>query len=120
MNYLAGSGPAPRLGSSDPYFGNPAFQLEVLDTPANAACIFGLALGATSLPLGSGCSLLIEPFTLALAAANPSGIARTVAIAIPVHAALTGVSLHAQAIVADPQAPLGFTLTARRTLAVGQ
>lgn len=116
----AGATAAPRLASSAPYFGNAAFAFEVLDAPASAACIVGLAFGTTSSPLGAGCTLLIDaPFALAVAAANPSGFARTAPVAIPVVAVLAGAQLHAQALVLDPLAPLGFGLTARRTSTLG-
>jgi hypothetical protein len=115
-----GSGAPPRLVGDDPYFGNHEFALDTLDAPANAPCIFGLAFGGASVPLGAGCTVLIDtPFSLALASANAAGVARTPTIAIPVIPVLAGVQLHAQALVLDPQAPLGFSLTARRTLTAG-
>ena len=116
----AGIGAAPRLSSSDPYLGNRAFALEVLDAPANAPCIFGLAFFTASMPLGAGCTLLIDtPFVHAVGAANASGVARTSTVTIPVIAALSGATLHAQALAFDPLAALGFTLSARRTLTFG-
>jgi hypothetical protein len=116
----AGSGAEPTLSSNDPHFGNQAFALEALDTVANSACVFGLASDTAALPLGAGCTLLIDaPFSLAVAVANPSGVARTPTASVPAIAALAGVTLYAQALAFDSQAPLGFTMTARRTLIVG-
>ena len=63
--------------------------------------------------------LIDPPFSLAFTAANPAGVAHTPAIAVPVIAVLTGAQLHSQALLLDASAPLGFTMTARRTLLVG-
>jgi hypothetical protein len=115
-----GSQGPPVLTSSEPYLGHPAFRLELLHAPPNAACLFGLATSGASQSLGGGCVLRLgSPALPWFAITNAAGFAESPRFAILHDPALWGLTLHAQAGVLDAQAPLGFALSAGRTLVVG-
>lgn len=115
-----GSQGAPLLTSSQPYLDQPGFALEVLQAPPNATVLFGFALATAQLPLGNGCTLLLQdPLLLPGGATNASGGARFV-VPIPATDAVRGLTFHAQAAVADPQGPwFGWSFTGSRTLVLG-
>lgn len=91
----------PRIGRSD-------FRVEVvLDTPAALPAVFLASSVQLSVPIGSGCALLVGTGASALGVTNASGFGG-VDLPIPPTTALRGLATFWQAAVLDPAAPLGF------------
>jgi hypothetical protein len=82
--------------------------LQIGNAPAGASTLFALSGTGTSIPVGAGCTLYVG-LDLLLPGPNTNSKGRSV-LSIPVPAGLFA-SAFAQAGVADPTAPLGFTLT---------
>lgn len=116
----AGSNGVPELASGLPYFGNPAFRIDLARARPRAALAFGVALQSQPLGLGGGCTFyLAGPSVVLPAATSPSGFA-SLALSLPDVAALRGSALYVQAVVADPQGSFaGLALSAGLCLTVG-
>ena len=99
------SGAPLRLSTSSPvYFGNHAFQVEVLGQP-NAINLLVLGLAPDQAPL-QGCTLLVgPPFTARVAVANGYGFA-AFPQQVPIRPELRGVHLYFQAGQLDAQSGL--------------
>ena len=108
------------LTSSAPYLGNPAFSLELVSGPAFAPCMFGLSTGTQSVRIGPCTLYLKDPIVPLLAVTNWAGFAESPKFALPLDITLRGVTLYAQAFVADRQGPvLGLAFSAGRKLMLG-
>src|SRR5262249_22469286 len=70
-----GSAGTPRLAANDPFIGNPAFAIDLVDAPPAAPALFGLSTSAQTVSLGGGCSLYLQSPALQFALANASGFA---------------------------------------------
>jgi hypothetical protein len=110
----------PVLTSNAPRLGNSGFVLELLRARPNAPSAFGLSLGNQSLGLGGGCTLYLrEPILPLFGSTNAFGFA-SANLPLPPDPLLRGLTLYAQAFVADPQGPvLGTTFSAGRRLVIG-
>jgi hypothetical protein len=115
----AGSRGLPVLTSNAPYLGNPAFALDLLAARPASPCVFGVSSGTQSLPIGPCTLYLRDPILPSLAVTNWAGFAEAPRVAIPIDIALRGVTLHAQALVVDPQAVLGLAFSAGLRLVLG-
>ncbi len=105
----AGCGaPPPRLlCRTRPRLGTAEFGLEVFAEPQRAA-LFGLGWGQGSVPLGSGCTLLVQPVAAtAFVVTDGRGIALQ-RIPLPPSSGLRGLVLWAQAAVLAPLRPAGL------------
>jgi hypothetical protein len=90
-----------RLFSNDPYLGSAAFSLDVLGARANAPCGIGLALAAQAQPIGPWTLYLRDLLVWLGTATNAQGAA-LLPMRLPADPALRGVTLYAQAFMADP------------------
>jgi hypothetical protein len=118
----AGTEGLPRLLVDAPYLGNGSWALEVQSARTRSACLFVLASRPDHRDLGGGCTLYVDVASSVLlgAATNAHGFGSSSVLPIPFDLSLRGVTLHAQAFVADPMGPvLGITSTAGRTLVLG-
>ncbi|MEM7204048.1 MAG: sialidase family protein [Planctomycetota bacterium] len=109
----AGAGGTISLGPfGNPRLGSTSFALDLASARPSAPGALWLALGPGSLPIG-GCTLLVDPVTLAVAigfATNTSGFA-AIPIPVPAEPALLGVALFAQGVVVDATGLLGAVLS---------
>ena len=117
----AGANGPPVLTSNEPYLGNPAFRFQVHGARAASACLLALATAPENLALGGGCTLYVKPPLFpSVAVTDGSGFANGPPMAMPFDLSLRGVTVWAQAFVADPQGPVaGLTLSAGRRLLLG-
>jgi len=99
---------APRLlGFGRPTIGRTSFRLELeLAVPA-APTAFVFGVQPANIPLGQGCTLLVDPAWVALIVATVLDGRGYGAVALPIPASphLAGAELHAQAFVIDASAP---------------
>ncbi len=116
-----GPGGPPVLSSNEPYVGNPGLRLRLASTRAWSPCVFVFSATADQLALGGGCTLYVAPpWVVVDATTDASGFAETPPIHVPNDLSLRGLSLHSQAAVLDPPAPvLDLAFSARRTLVIG-
>jgi hypothetical protein len=117
----AGSNGLPVLTGHEPYLGNPAFRLQLLEARPTSVCLFALALVPADLDLGNGCRwYLADPFVLSVGVTDAHGFAESPALAIPLDMTLRGGPVFAQAVIADPQGPVfGLAFSAGRKLVLG-
>lgn len=116
----AGSAGVPVLTSDRPRLGRERFALELRSARPLSACVFAWSTNPQSLAVGGGCTLyLAEPMIPVPAISNGAGFANA-HISIPPVAAWRGLTLYAQAVVADPQGPVfGLAFSAGRRLVLG-
>ncbi|MCA8977869.1 MAG: right-handed parallel beta-helix repeat-containing protein [Planctomycetes bacterium] len=99
-----------------PYLGNQDFAVLVRDMPPGQAMLPVASFGASSTPfvIGAGCEVWLDLGSLVvipvLPTAGPAGTASLV-VPFPANAAFVGVDYGFQALVFDPGATLGFTMT---------
>lgn len=99
--------PAPRLATrTRPRVGEPAFGLEVATTPG-ALVLLGLSNTTTTIPIGSGCTLILGPGLLTvLSTADGRGLASAPLPLLPI---LRGRTIVAQAGVLLPGGTVALT-----------
>ncbi|MBL9079611.1 MAG: hypothetical protein JNL08_19060 [Planctomycetes bacterium] len=90
--------------SSTPRQGNPVFGLRAVSLLPGTAVLFGLAAASANVPLGGGCSLLVDSPLLALLPADLAGVAE-LPLPLPASSSLHGASFVAQAAGYDPSGP---------------
>jgi hypothetical protein len=107
------------LPSGRPALGS-RFQLEITGALPRGVATVGLSLTSIELPFGP-CTLLTDPASSLAVRALPTDVAGFAfwRLPVPVDARLLGISLFAQAAIADPGAPLGFVLSAGLRLDLG-
>ncbi len=78
-----------------------------------------LATAQASIPIGGGCTVLVQNSGATLfAVTNAAGFGH-LPITVPDNLALRGLQVYAQAGLLDPLAPMGFALTQGLTLVPG-
>jgi hypothetical protein len=111
--------PPPLLAArARPRTGESQFGLEVTTRP-NLPCLFAVGFAPGSMPVGNGCTLLLQQVAATgFMLANGNGMA-VQPIPLPADQALRGLVLYAQAGVLDPAAPGALTLSPSLRLTVG-
>ena len=108
---------APVMSSLEwPFLGNPRFALTVSQMPPNQAMLVFASFGTTTSPyvVGFGCNVYLNlAFLTGLPIVPVAGSAGTASVVIPwpANPAFIGVNYAFQALVIDPGAPMGITLT---------
>ncbi len=116
----SGSTSSPILTSETPYLGHPRFGLELIGARPASACVFGLSATRQDQPIPPCTLYLGGPIVPLLAVTNWAGFARSPGFPVPLSTNLRGLTLHAQAFVADPQGPVGgLTFSAGLKLVLG-
>ncbi|MEM7200831.1 MAG: kelch repeat-containing protein [Planctomycetota bacterium] len=106
------NGPPELRASGSGRLPNPGFALEVDHALPRAATTVLLGVTSASLPLGGGCTLLLDPATPWVAvptATNHAGFART-SLPLPALLPLRGQSFFAQAVALDPSGAFAASL----------
>ncbi len=105
-----------------PAIGNGAFALDVRGARQNAPYAVLLSPAAATIPLGGGCTLLVNPTPgVALPAWTNSGGFGAFALPIPDNASLLGAVVHGQAAAPTAGGPLmGYGVTGRVDLDIGR
>ena len=104
MQGCPGANGVPFLGAfGPPAIGNDGFAFDLVSAPAGAPVAVLVAAASAQLPLGGGCSLLVDPANVLAfgATANAAGAA-SVPIPVPFSPSLRGAAPYGQGIVVDP------------------
>jgi len=116
----SGSRTPPILTSDTLYLGHPSFGFELIGARPASPCVFGLSSGRQGQPIPPCTLYLQSPIVPLLAVTNWAGFARSQGFAVPLDGNLRGLTLYAQAFIADPQGPVsGLTLSAGLRLVIG-
>ncbi|MCI0689375.1 MAG: hypothetical protein L0Y54_19390, partial [Sporichthyaceae bacterium] len=103
-----------------PRVGRAQFAIDVGRAPVNALGALIFAAGPASIPLGSGCSLYIDPtVTVSLPFATSAFGYSSQTIPIPVQVPI-GAALYIQGVMLDAGSPIGLALTDRLDLTFGE
>ncbi len=116
----SGSSNSPILTSNPPHLGHPGFGLELIGARPASPCVFGLSASRQDQPIPPCTLYLGSPIVPLLAVTNWAGFARSQRFVLPLNTNLRGLTLYAQAFVADPQGPVsGLTFSAGLRLVLG-
>ncbi len=110
----------PVLTSGAPRLGARGFYLDLLHAPPTAPYLFGLSAGTQVTPVGPCSVYLAAPIIPMIGVTNAGGFASSRQFSLPLDPSLRGITIYAQAFVADPGGPIaGHALTAGLRLVVG-
>ena len=96
-------GLVPRMAATgQPVLGNASWTIDVTQARASTACVFGIAGGFGTIPIGGGCNLHLLPPMVTLNASTDAAGRAVTPVSVPNDSALLGAQVWSQYFIVDP------------------